>query len=458
MNVDNPASLTKDEDRKSGSGPQPRGLPSLLGHFRRAGYRTSAIGKIHCPEYWIEDDADVFHETCDCSIGGRSSTYEQFLRERGKLDLEDHIGLTEFGKTGEQSMEGRPSPLTFEESQEGWIAAQTIAFMQQNAKAGRPFFAHASLPRPHQCTAPSEPFWSMYEGRQLTLPPNADYDLAAARQAPHLIRAAAWWRQGQWALFEPKTFAAARERKLRGYLGAVSQVDHAVGQMLQFLRDSGLAENTIVIYAADHGDYACEHGIMEKAPGICHDAITRIPFLWWAPGRFKAGHVAAEIVETVDVSATLCAQAGFEPLATSDGLDLSSLLCGVTGGGHRVGVTEFAWSKSLRLGDYRFAFYPREMFPQEYPAGFGELYNLAEDPWEMRNLYFDPAYCSKVAEMKAELLDWLVRTTRPATVHGVNSGQRPAGDQVFERYQAWMNADGKFNPAEIRQHAGGAYI
>jgi len=440
------------------SGQNPRGLPSLFGHFRRAQYCTAAIGKIHCPENWIEDEAEIFHDTCGTSIGGRSKSYEDFLRQRGKLDLEDHIGLTEFANRGIQSMEGRPSPLTFEESQEGWIAAETIAFMKQCATDGRPFFAHASLPRPHQCTAPSEPFWKMYAGQALTLPPNADYDLAAARQAPHLIETAAWWRRGDWALFEPKTFEAARLRKLRGYLGAVSQVDYAIGQMLQFLRDSGLAENTIVVYSSDHGDYACEHGIMEKAPGICHDAITRVPFIWWAPGRIQAGHVATEIVESVDLANTLCAQAGLEPLATADGLDLSPYLHGVRGGGHRVGVTEFAWSKSIRKGDFRFVFYPRDMFPKEYPDGFGELYDLAADPWEMRNLFFDPAHLAKVEEMKAELLDWLVSSTRPGNVHGVNSGALPGGTQVVPHYGVWTHPDGKIGPTEIRPCAGGNYL
>ncbi len=442
------------------SGPNPHGLPSLLGHFRREGYGTSAIGKIHCPEYWIEDDADCFHETCDCSIGGRSKAYVQFLHERGKLDLEDHIGLPEFGPRDRQSMEGRPSPLAFEESQEGWVADQTIAFMKRCAAEGRPFFAHASLPRPHQCTAPSEPFWSMYEGKALTLPPNADYDLAAARQAPHLIRGAAHWRTGEWALLEPKTFEAARLRKLRGYLGAVSQVDHAVGRMVQALRDSGLAENTIVIYSADHGDYACEHGIMEKAPGICHDAISRIPFIWWAPGRIAAGHAAPEIVESVDVSATVCALAGTKPLATSDGRDLSALLKGGSGEVRRAGVTEFAWGKSLRKGEFRFVFYPRDMFPKEYPDGFGELYNLAEDPWEMRNLYFEPGCRAKVEEMKAELLDWLVVTTRAVSVHGVNSHRSPPAGcgQAVQRYGVWTYDDGKIGPADIRPHAGGNYL
>ncbi len=441
------------------SGANPGGLPTLPGHFRRAGYRTSAIGKIHCPEYWIEDDTDVFHETCECSVGGRSKAYQRFLRERGKLGLEDHTSLTEFGDRGIQSMEGRPSPLTFEESQEGWIAAQTIAFMKACAAQGRPFFAHASLPRPHQCTAPSEPFWSMYEGKKLTLPPNAGYDQVAAKKAPHLIHMANYWKKGDWALLEPKTFEAARQRKLRGYLGAISQVDHAVGLMVQALRDEGLAENTIVVYSADHGDYACEHGIMEKAPGICHDAITRVPHIWWAPGRFKAGHVATELVETVDLATTLCAQAGLDRMPTGDGQDISPLLHGEHCPVHRVAVTEFAWSKSLRKGDVRLVVYAREMFPAEYPEGFGELYNLADDPWEMRNLYFEPAWQSKVGELKAELLDWLIATTRPVSVLTANSMRPPPQNRagVIERYQTWTYADGKIGPDEIRARAGGNY-
>jgi choline-sulfatase/uncharacterized sulfatase len=267
------------------------------------------------------------------------------------------------------------------------------------------------------------------------------------------------WKTGDWALLEPKTFEAARLRKLRGYLGAVSQVDHAVGLMTQALRDQGLAENTIVVYSADHGDYACEHGIMEKAPGICHDAISRVPFIWWAPGRFKAGHVAAELVESVDLAATLCAEAGVARLDTGDGQDLARLLRGEASPVHRVAVTEFAWSKSLRQGDFRLVVYAREMFPAEYPGGFGELYNLADDPWEMRNLFFEPAWREKVAAMKGELLEWLIATTRPVSVLPVNSMRPPPriGRDIIDRYHTWTYADGKIGPNEIRSCAGGNY-
>lgn len=428
------------------SGPNPGGLPNIFGHFRRFGYATSAIGKIHCPEYWVEDDTDVFHETCTCSIGGRSKAYEQFLEERGKLHLEDHEGLPEFGKLGVQKMEGRPSPLQFDEAQEGWITAQAIRFMERSLEEGKPFLVHLSHPRPHQCTSPSEPFWSMYEEGKLSLPPNADSDLEG--KAPHFRRSAENWRRGNWTLFEPKTFEAGRLRKLHGYLGAVSQVDHAIGLILKWLDENKLAEDTIVVYTSDHGEYACEHGIMEKAPGICSDAVTRVPLLWKWTGHIAEGLKVDQIVELIDISTTLCALTGIDLLETSDGKDLSRLLRGEPDEPHRVGVTEFAWSKSLRKGRYRFVYYPPDMFPEEYPEGFGELYDLEEDPWEMRNLFFEPNYRGTVEEMRNELFDWLVTTTRPKTVLGLGYFD---GYQATTRYHCSMNDDGKVSPDRIRQ-------
>ena len=461
------------------SGANPGGLPNILGHFRRFAYFTAAMGKIHCPQYWVEDQCDVFHESNSWQAGsvvGRSPVYTRFLRERGVEHLEDHILLPEFGERGRQSVEGRPSPLAFAESQEGWLADTAIATMDLAAARGQPFLLHVSFPRPHQCTSPSQEFWDLYDERDLSLPPNADYDLPAAGKAPHMIASARRWRESAWQLFEPKTFAAGRLRKLHGYLGAVSQVDAAVGKLLDYLRDSGQAENTIVVYSSDHGDYATEHGIMEKAPGICSDAITRVPLICWAPSRIPAGGEVAEIVELVDIPNTLCALAGVEGMETSDGRDISPLLMGRSSGGEsgessdssessdsnaRTGLTEFAWSKSLRKGHFRLVHYPRAMFPAEYPDGFGELYDLESDPWEMRNRYFDAAYRDKVQELRADLLEKLIASTRPRTVSGVNSARFDApalNPQRVQRYQTVVNHDGKINPALLRAARNKNYL
>ena len=243
-------------------------------------------------------------------------------------DLEDHILLPEFGERGRQTVDSRPSPLRFDESQEGWLADTAIATMRTAVERQQPFLLHVSFPRPHQCTTPCQEFWDLYDAQQISLPPNADYDLEAAGKAPHMIASARRWRESDWQLFEPKTFEAGRRRKLHGYLGAVSQVDAAVGKLLDYLRASGLAEDTIVVYTSDHGDYAAEHGIMEKAPGICSDAITRVPLIWWAPGRIEAGACVSDVVELVDISSTLCALAGVEAMETGDGRDLSALAGG----------------------------------------------------------------------------------------------------------------------------------
>ena len=440
------------------SGPNPRGLPTLFGHFRRAGYVTGAVGKIHCPAYWVEDDTDYFMDM-GCSIGGQTD-YVPYLKEKGLLHLRDDGRYPEQKKGGGQSIDGRKSALAYEDCIEGWLARQAIGFLERTAQGDRPFFLEVGLPRPHEIYAPSEPFWSMYDESKLTLPPNADYDMSL--KPPHMRRTAAAHRKAGWTLFEPRTFEAGRLRKLHGYLGCVSQMDHAVGEVVGWLDEHGLAENTIVVYGADHGDYACEHGIMEKAPGICADAITRVPFIWRWPGRFKAGYVADEIVETVDMGATLCTLAGLDPMETSDGKDLSHLLAGNHGAVHTIGVTEAPWSKSVRKGKYRFVHYVPEMFPKAYfgdlaheDGNFGELYDLEADPWEMNNLYFDPAYAHVVQELKGDLLDWLITTSRPATIWPPIEYE---SDQAFTEYTHTVNFDGKIHPDRIRTQKGRNYI
>jgi len=362
--------------------------------------------------------------------------------------------MQEFGDRGRQTVEGRPSKVSYADGQEGWVAQQAMAFMGRCREEGRPFFLHVSLPKPHQCYTPAQEFWDLYDEANLTLPDNADCEMAG--KAPNLRRAAERWRTGDWTLFEPRTFEAGRLRKLHGYLGSVSHVDFAVGEMLDWLDANGLGDETIVVYGADHGDYACEHGIMEKAPGICSDAITRIPFIWRWPGVFAAGHTSREIVESVDLVNTVSSLAGLEAMETADGNDISHLLRGEEGEVHEVGVTEFAWSKSVRKGNHRLVYYPPGMFQDEYPDGFGELYDLESDPWEMTNLYFDSAHQVKVREMERALVDWLVTTTRPATVlPGVQS--RNPGQEVL-RYGNRVNADGKVHPEAVRANIGRNYL
>lgn len=182
---------------------------------------------------------------------------------------------------------------------------------------------------------------------------------------------------------------------------------------------------------------------VEKAPGICSDAITRVPFIWRWKGHFHLGHIVNEVVELVDVAPTLCSLCGIDPMETSDGHDLSKMLAGGKGDPERVGVTECPWSKSIRYGKYRLVYYPREMFADEYSEGFGELYDLEADPWEMRNLYFEPEYEDLVKGLDERLLHWLITTTPPTTVWPMPLLE---GWQFRTRFGANVNFDNKISP------------
>jgi choline-sulfatase/uncharacterized sulfatase len=437
------------------SGPNPNGLPTVLGHFRRHGYRTAAIGKIHCPEYWVEDDSDVYHETVHCSIGGRSPDYTAFLVEQEVEHLEDHEGFPEFGRQGRQKLDARPSGVSYEQSQEAWAVCQALDFARTSAGDNQPFIAHVSLPKPHQCYAPAQEFWDLYDEESLTLPPNADIDLAAAGKAPHLIDTANSHREGWAAIFEPKTYEAVRRRKLRGYLGNVSHVDHAMGQLLDGLDAAGLGENTIVIYSADHGEYATEFGLLEKAPGICSDAVCRIPWLWrWPAGGIAGGRVQDELVETVDLANTLCALAELPAMETADGRNLDELLRGRGAPLRDTALTEFAFSKAIYDGRYRLVYYPPGFFA-EYPDGFRELYDLQDDPWEMTNRWSDPALADVRARLEQRLLDRLVLSTRPATALPHARWESP---QWKTRYSNAVNADGKVPPARLLERRQRNYL
>ena len=389
--------------------PPPYDLPSFFSHFRGHGYRTAAFGKIHTPDEpqnWLATHCDVLG---DCYRYRSqppyfSDEYTGYLKAQGLLEKEDSAALPEF--PGAQQLEGRPSNLPYEHSVEGWTVRKSIQFM--DSCGDRPFCVQVSLPRPHECFTPDKRFWDMY-AEDLALPPTLNSD--PSHRPPHFQQAFASYRKHTW-LIEPRTFEAGARRLWHGYLGCITQVDYALGQVMDYLDKSGKADNTILIYGSDHGGYSGTFGIPEKAPGICSEAVCRVPFLWRVPGVTRAGLAANQFVENIDLAPTIVSLCGLPAMETTDGKDLSELLAGSDKAVREEAVTEFALSKALRWGPWRFVHYPRDMFGSDV----GELYNLEQAPLETENLYHDPAHQDVVHECRRRLFEWLDRTTRVATL------------------------------------------
>ena len=206
--------------------------------------------------------------------------------------------------------------------------------------------------------------------------------------------------RSNYSRIAPQTDDQLREIIANTY-GQIAFIDEQVGRILTMLEETGLAENTIVIYTSDHGDWLGDHGHILKGP-MTYEGLLRVPFLAKGPG-IRAGAVVAEPVSTLDIAATLYDYSGVAPGLPQHGQSLRPQLEGDEPRDfammewellpNRVGV-----ALSLRTVRTRDA-----KLTVDLRSGAGEMYNLVTDPNEMTNLFNRPEH----AEMQNALTAYL---------------------------------------------------
>ena len=428
------------------SGPTPDRLPSFFSHFKQHGYRTAGTGNLHVPNdprNWLADHLDLFDDTFE-SVDGHAYDTDWFkdIQRRG-LESKEDFQIAFFQH--HLAMEGMPSLLPFELSQEGWCVGSGIRFMRGCGE--QPFCLHVSFEKPHEPFFPDKRFWDMYP-EDLAPPPTLHQDPSG--RPPHFRQTFESFRRHKWAT-EPDDFEGGARRMWRAYLACITHVDHAVGLLLDYLDRSDLAKNTIVIYTADHGAYSGTHGIQEKAPGICSEAVCRIPSIWRVPGVTPAGAVNKQFVEQIDIAPTIASLCRLPFMETVDGCDITPLLRGGSESVRDVSITENVWSKSLRWKQWRFVHYQRKMFDG---ADVGELYDIERDPDETHNLYHDPQRQPVLHECRRLLMEWLIQTTRVKTVWPCVEGDWPplpedrgTEAEKLKAHQRWLRSIHRYHTA-----------
>jgi arylsulfatase A-like enzyme len=233
-------------------------------------------------------------------------------------------------------------------------------------------------------------------------------------------------------------------------------IDDQIGRLLRHLETSGKLSNTIVVYLSDHGDFFCDYGLDRKGVDL-PEVLTRIPMIWsgWKV-RPQKDHPA--FVSTADILPTFCEAIGapiprgsqgrslwpmlqgqpypraeFESIYSEVGFgglyygpgDAIDAKWGVTGTGAALpgfdelnSVTQAGNMKMVRAGDWKLVF---DMM------GNGELYNVARDPYELRNLYHDASAAEMRNRLTAELLRWTIRTQDDLPVAGYTTKWPPHG-------------------------------
>jgi arylsulfatase A-like enzyme len=206
-----------------------------------------------------------------------------------------------------------------------------------------------------------------------------------------------------------KTISGAELKKwkyqqyIKDYLRCIASVDENVGRLLDFLDQQGLSENTIVVYTSDQGFFLGDHNWYDKR--FMYEESLRMPFLIRYPGVIKAGTVHQKMILNVDFAPTFLEAAGLSVPSDIQGRSFLALL---------KGKTPRDWRTSMY---YRYYHYPGDHQVQQHYGvrteryklihfhrlNEWELFDLAKDPHELRNVYSDPDYSKQVANLKSEL-------------------------------------------------------
>lgn len=345
--------------------------------------------------------------------------YERWFYADGRGDEKNALYRENAGNTKDAAQTWHSKlPVAWHNST--WTADRAISWLK-HVDHDKPFCTWVSFPDPHHPFDAPEPWSRLHDPAEVDLPEN--------RKRSYEGRP--WWHEAVMTSEPagPKKNAEVRKNysriaeqsddQLREIIantyGQIALIDHNVGRLLIALDETGLAENTIVIYISDHGDWLGDHGLILKGP-MHYEGLLRVPMIVRG-GGIEPGRVVEEPVSTLDLGPTFYDYAGADPLQTQHGQSLRPLL--ETEGATR----DFAMNEwellSTRTGvalSLRTVRTRRHKLTVDLQSGAGELYDLENDPGEMRNLFDAP----EVEDVQARLTAYIHQ--RPDDI-GPNSVQ-----------------------------------
>lgn len=334
--------------------PQATTLPKVM---KAGGYDTACIGKWHVDGHgrlsYIPPERRHgfdYWKVCECTHSYTESIYYGDSPEKQRWSGYDAIDQTD----------------------------DAIGYLKTRTKSEKPFFLWLAWGPPHDpyLTAPAN-YRAMYDPKTLTLRPNV-----------------------------PSAVEQQIRINLAGYYAHCSALDDAVGRLMAALKETGLDENTILVFSADHGDMLGSQGMMKKQKPF--DECARVPFLVRWPKQL--GHEARSLtapINSEDVMPTLLGLCGLPVPKSVEGLDYSGYLRGGKNPGDDATVLLCAspfgeWDRRKGGKEYRAVRTTRYTYVRDLDGPW-LLFDNETDPYQMKNLIGDPAQAKLQAELDALL-------------------------------------------------------
>ncbi|MFW5698743.1 MAG: sulfatase [Planctomycetota bacterium] len=362
--------------------------------FAAAGFTTGHIGKLHLQDHY-DHDLEARHE---CRYG-----FEWFERSESRgcyldawtrwLDCEhpEHRGAWRTSRPSDprrSELSGTVVAAPWTTSQAGWIAERAATWYRAPffSRLDRSSFLHLGFHHPHPPLNPSAEAFAAY----------AERDVPDARWGERDVIG----DKPDWlAHFHRNARDPEQLREYRRYFGAmVTEMDMAIGQVLDALAAEGALEDTLVVFTSDHGDMCGDHGLTHKGPHF-YDEVMRVPLvLHWPAGLGSTSRCEEALIEMVDLLPTLLGCAGAPIPEAMQGCDWSeALLAGRPVAGREDVYATNRGSCMVRTAGAKYIMHA--------PSGTEVLYDYADGQGhEVHNRAHDPQARELLARMRVAAL------------------------------------------------------
>ena len=351
-------------------------IPTFAHYLALAGYRSCLSGKMHFtgPDQLHGYDERLTTDVYPSDFGWTPNWAEP----DAKVTFQDMQNVMEVG----------PCLRSMQIDYDDEVNNRAVQWLYDRArdKSSSPFMLTVSFTSPHDPYVARPEFWNNYRDEKIDLP--AVPALSAAERDAHSERIHQHYSIGAVEVGDDDI-----RRTRHGYYACIDYVDSKIAELRRVLEETGLAENTILVFISDHGDMMGDRGLYYKK--CFFEWAMRVPMIFWAPGRLEPRHVT-DTVSLLDLLPTFCDIAGVgDEVLETDGASLMPLLQGGTMEDRYVAgefLSEGVFDPVFLLIKDRTKLFYSEIDP---PL----LYDLESDPHETRNLAADSASADLLAEM-----------------------------------------------------------
>ena len=345
---------------------------TYMQRLRDHGYRVGCVGKLDLakPDPYNGRRGDrpcafgwgfTHPEECEGkmhagTVPSPHGPYGFWLAERGLFERfhEDYAARSRTGWVKDALHDSVLPTEAFEDVYIGDRAAEWLADVPDDF----PWYYFVSFVGPHDPFDPPTEYAERYRGAPMPAPIEDTLEGKAG-----------WVAERRIALSDEDTAIARRQ-----YCGAISAIDDAVGKIMDALEGRGMLDNTVVVFASDHGEMLGDHGLYKKS--VPYEAALRVPLLIAGPG-IAGGRVSDALVELIDVNPTLCDLAGLPAQQAIDGRSVGPVLRGERAEHREDVVSALRRFRLIRTRTHKLI---------ENYNDRTELYDLTSDPDELHNL------------------------------------------------------------------------